>query len=148
MRAQTCIMAVFVLAACGGSATENETFNNVKSEGVALPVKLAEHDLIRGCKAGAAFRGGRSVTGIDAKAKDEQQVYLSYTRDDGKKFEHDCLVEGNVLRFRMIDEAGPGAGPELWSGKGSTTTYKIKLNSVELKDEFFDGSSALETIQI
>ena len=88
------------------------------------------------------------MQGIHAKVTKEQQVSLAYTRDDGKQFEYDCVVEGKVLRFRMIDEAGPGTGPGAWSGKGSITTFKVNPNSIDLKDDFFDGSSDTETIAI
>lgn len=126
----------------------NETFDKVQTDGIAIPIKLGELDLIRVRKASAAFRGGRSVTDINATATDEQHVRLSYTRDDDKTLDYDCHVEGDVLRVRMIDEVGPGTGPSMWSGKGSTTTYKIDQNSVKFNDDLFDGYLVSETIQI
>ncbi len=113
------------------------------------PVKYADRDLIRICKASAAFRNGRSVAGIQAKVTEEQQVRLNYIRDsDGKAFRYDCLVKGNVVLFRMIDAAGPGTGPGIWSGSGSKTTFKLNPESIDLKDDFLDGSSDVERIQI
>lgn len=148
MRAMIVAVVVFGLYGCGDSNSDDQATEMVTSEDVAAPIKLVDRDLIRVCKAGAAFRNGRSVQGINAKVTKEQQVSLAYTRDDGKQFEYDCVVEGNVLRFRMIDEAGPGTGPGIWSGKGSITTFKINPNSVDLKDDFFDGSSDSDTIVI
>lgn len=115
---------------------------------MAAPIKLVDCDLIRVCKAGTAFRNGRSVYGIRAKVTNAQQVSLAYTRGDGKQFEYDCVVTGNVPRFRLIDEEGLGTGPGIWSGKGSTTTFKLNPNSAYLKDDFSDGSSASEKIVI
>lgn len=147
MRALTFTIVAFGLSGCGATS-DNEVLESVNADEVEAPVKLAERDLIRVCKAGAAFRNGRSTQGINAKVTKEQQVRLVYTRDDGRIFEYDCLVEGNILRFRMIDEAGPGAGPGIWSGNGSTTTFKLNPGSVDLRDAFSDGSSASETIII
>lgn len=148
MRALMLVAAVLGLSGCGGKSSDKATVENVATGDAAASAKLADLDLIRVCKAGVAFRNGRSVKGIDAKVTEEQQVRLGYTRDDGKAFEYDCLVTGNVLRFRMIDEAGPGAGPGTWSGNGSKTTFKLDSDSVELNDDFFDGSSDSETIAI
>ena len=148
MRTLIFAIAVFGLSGCREKTSDDETIEHVATENVGAPIKLAERDLIRVCKAGAAFRNGRNVQGISAKATDEQQVRLAYTRDDGKRFEYDCLVEGNVLRFRMIDEAGRGTGPGMWSGKGSMTTFKLNPGSVDLKDDFFDGSAESKTIAI
>lgn len=155
MRGFIVAAAVVALSGCGQTPPE-ETFEKVTPEELVTPktaeapaVKLEDRDLIRVCKAGSAFRVGRSVEGIDAKVTEEQQVRIAYTRDaDGKFFEYDCRVEGNVLRFRMIDERGPGTGPGTWSGRGSTTTYKLKPGSVELNDDFFDGSSDSDEIEI
>lgn len=110
--------------------------------------ELSDTDLLRVCKAGAAFRVGRSVVGIVATVTDKQQVQLSYSRDDGKHFRYDCRVEGNELRYRMIDEAGPGTGPGSWSGRGSRTTFKLHTDKVELHDDFFDGSTDSDEIAI
>lgn len=148
MRSLMFAIALFGLSGCGENTSGDEAIEQVATKDVVAPTKLDERDLIRVCKAGAAFRNGRSVQGINAKPTDEQQVRLAYTRDDGKKFEYDCLVEGNVLRFRMNDEAGPGTGPGIWSGKGSVTTFKLNAGSVDLNDDFFDGSADSETIAI
>ena len=148
MRALIFAIIVFGLSGCGKSTTDDGSTERVTSEEVAAPVKLAKRDLIRVCKAGVAFRNGRSLRGINAKATDDHQVRLAYTRDDGKRFKYDCLVEGNVLRFRMIDDAGPGTGPGVWSGKGSRTTFKLNPGSVDLNDDFFDGSTDSKTIAI
>ncbi len=129
--------------------TSSESLTGISEIEAATSVaKLSDPDLKRVCKAGAAFRNGRSVDGIDSEVTAEQQVRLSYTRDDGKFFRYDCLVEGDTLRFRMIDEAGPGTGPGNWSGNGSRTTFKLNSDSVELTDDFFDGSSDTDTIKI
>lgn len=149
MRTLTVVMAVFCLSACGGNETEKIGDRASMDSETPSSVQLSNTDILRVCKAGAAFRNGRSVQGIEAEVTDEQQVRLAYTRDaDGKHFEYDCLVEGNVLRFRMIDEAGPGTGPGRWSGQGSKTTFKLNPTSVELTDDFFDGSSDSDIIDI
>lgn len=141
-------VGVFGLFACGESDSNDLAIEKIITEDVVAPIKLVDRDLIRVCKVGAAFRNGRSVQGIHAKVTREQQVFLAYTRDDGKQFEYDCVVIGNVLRFRMIDEAGPGTGPGIWSGKGSITSFKLNPNSIYLKVDFFDGSADSETIVI
>lgn len=141
-------IGMFGLYGCGESDSNDQAIEKVTAKDVVAPTKLVDRDLVRVCKAGAAFRNGRTVRGIHAKVTKEQQVFLAYTRDDGKQFEYDCVVKGNVLRFRMIDEAGPGTGPGIWSGKGSITTFKLNPNSIDLKDAFFDGSSDSETIVI
>lgn len=138
--------AALGLAGCGDGGGSSQPSAPAQPEVQA--VKLSETDLMRVCKAGAAFRTGRSVKGIDSKVTADQQVRLSYTRDDGKFFRYDCLVEGHVLRFRMIDEAGPGTGPGSWSGRGSRTTFKLNPGSVELMDDFLDGSTDTGTIEI
>lgn len=148
MRALAIAVVVFGLYGCGKSNSNDQATEKFTTKDVAASIKLVDRDLIRVCKAGAAFRNGRSVQGIHAKVTEEQQVSLAYTRDDGKQFEYDCVVESNVLRFRMIDEAGPGTGPGAWSGKGSITTFKLNPNSVDLKDDFLDGSSDSETVVI
>lgn len=142
-------LAILGISACNSNQTENydslENIEDVENK----DIKLSDRDLIRVCKAGAAFRNGRSIEGIDAKITGSQRVRISYDRDyDEKHFDYDCLVEGNVIRFRMIDEAGPNTGPGNWSGRGSKTTFKLNPNSVELNDDFFDGSSDTKTIEI
>lgn len=148
MRALILTIAVFGLLGCSENNSHDQTTEKIMTENLAAPIKLIGRDLIRVCKAGAAFRNGRNVKGIIAEVTGEEQVHLAYTRDDGKHFEYDCLVQGNLLRFRMIDEAGPGTGPGIWSGKGSMTTFKLNPTSVELNDDFFDGSSDSATITI
>lgn len=152
MRLAILFAACAGLAACGNpspsadttDSTANDTLVQVQSE----PVTLSDADLLRVCRAGAAFRVGRSVEGIDANVTGAQMVHLSYTRDDGKFFRYDCKAEGDTLRFRMIDEAGPGTGPGTWSGRGSKTTFKLYPDAVELTDDFFDGSTDTKRIEI
>ena len=109
---------------------------------------LSETDLLRVCRGGAAFRNGIPVGVVKAKKSGANLVRLSYTRDDGKFFAYDCKTEGNVVRFRMIDEAGPGTGPGVWSGRGSRTTFDIFPTEIEFRDDFFDGSADQDRIEI
>lgn len=148
MRTFVIFTAILTLAACGDGSSDGRVSDKTAKEITSITEKLAERDTIRVCKAGLAFRVGQKVEIIDAKVSQDQQVALAYTRNDGKSFEYDCSVEGDVLRFRMIDEAGPGTGRGLWSGNGSTTTFKLNLNSVDLIDTFTDGSNSTETIAI
>lgn len=128
-----------------GSAPANSTAHAVADVSVAI----SDPDLVRVCKGGAAFRNGRSPEGISAKLADGRIVRLSYVRDDdGKAFEYDCEVQGNVVRYRMIDEAGAGTGPGTWSGRGSKTTFEIGPASIRFKDDFFDGSTDKEEMVI
>ena len=136
------------MSACDGPAPNEEPTVAPTQDHTVEATKLIDRDLLRVCIAGAAFRNDRGVEGIDAQVTDVQQVRLNYIRNDGKAFAYDCLVEGEVLRFRMIDEAGPGSGPGAWSGNGSKTTFKLKERSVELTDVFFDGSTDTGTIEI
>lgn len=109
---------------------------------------LSGADLVRVCKGGIAFRNNRPVEGIDASNR-EGTVRLTYTRpDDGKFFAYDCRVDAAQVRYRMIDEAGPGSGPGVWSGRGSTTTFEIKPDGVVYKDVFNDGSEVSKKIDI
>ena len=101
---------------------------------------LSEADLIRVCRGGASFRNGIPVDVVKAKTSGDNLVRLFYTGDDGKFFAYDCKTEDHVVRFRMIDEAGPGTGPGVWSGRGSRTTYEIFPTEIEFTDDFFDGS--------
>lgn len=103
---------------------------------------------MRVCRGGASFRNGIPVDVVEARKSGDNLVRLSYTRDDGKFFAYDCKTEGNVVRFRMIDEAGPGTGPGVWSGRGSRTTYEISPAEIEFTDEFFDGSIDQDRIKI
>lgn len=149
MRAIMLAIAVCGLSGCGSNPSDQATIENISREVGLTPMKYTDRNLIRICKAGAAFRNGRSVAGIDAKVTEEQQVRLDYRRDsDGKSFKYDCLVEGNGVRFRVIDGAGPGTGPGIWSGSGSKTTFKLNSESIEFEEDFLDGSSDTEKIQI
>ena len=148
MRTFVIVTAILALAGCGSGSPDDRVTDKIATEITSTTEKLAERDMIRVCKAGLAFRVGQKVQIFDTKVVQDQQVHLAYTRDDGKSFEYDCSVQGDVLRFRMIDEAGPGAGPGTWSGNGSTTTFKLHPKSVDLIDTFTDGSNATETIVI
>lgn len=110
--------------------------------------RLSEADLMRVCRGGASFRNGIPVDVVKAKKGGDKLVRLSYTRADGKFFAYDCKTEGNVVRFRMIDEAGPGTGPGVWSGRGSRTTYEISPTEIEFTDDFFDGSTDQDRIKV
>lgn len=143
------------LAACGDSASNPEATANQTSVVTvptavqsSEPLELSDADKIRVCRAGTAARGGREVTGISAEIYDNSIVRLSYTRDDGRFFTYDCEVSGDTLRFRMLDEAGPGSGHGIWSGRGSHTTFKLQNGSVEITDDFFDGSPLIEHVSI
>lgn len=140
---------LFATAACGSPKSNSDTAtSDVAAQAKSEPIELSEVDLLRVCKGGAAFRNGRDVSGIEARITDNEIVRLSYTRDDGKAFRYDCKAESNVLRYRMIDEAGPGTGPGTWSGRGSTTTFELFPDAVEYTDVFGDGSSDTDRIQI
>ena len=147
------MMSLFLATtACGSPNTNSDTAvegtDEMAVEAKSEPIKLSEVDLLRVCKGGAAFRNGRKVSGIEAQITDKDIVRLSYTRGDGKVFRYDCKAESNALRYRMIDEAGPGTGPGTWSGRGSKTTFEIFPDSVEYTDVFGDGSSDTDRIQI
>ena len=105
---------------------------------------LNQEELIRVCRVGHGFRVGRNPEDMTASVEGGI-VSLAYSRDDGKSFRYDCRVEGNVIRTRMIDEAGPGTGPGHWSGRGSTTTFGIEDASITVRDVFSDGSIDEET---
>lgn len=125
-----------------GLSEERGSRQLVDPDNSAAPVPLlSARDLMRVCKAAQAFGVGRDVTSIKGKKIDENMVRLSYTRDDGKPFQYDCRVEGEQVRTRMIDEAGPGTGPGQWSGSGSTTTFRIRDDGVYVTEVYFDGSS-------
>ncbi|MDX8357759.1 hypothetical protein [Sphingopyxis terrae] len=114
----------------------------------AASVSLSAKDLIRVCRGGASFRNGTAVGRIKAKTTETNLVRISYTRTDGKFFAYDCKVEGNQVRFRMIDEAGPGSGPGSWSGRGSKTTFVLLRAEIEFTDDFFDGSTDVDRVKI
>ena len=121
------------------SAQTDET-----TEPEVVETKLSQGELIRICRVGQGFRVGRAPDDMTASAEGDI-VRLAYTRDDGKSFRYDCKVEGNVIRMRMIDEGGPGTGPGAWSGRGSTTSFRIEGSSITVRDVFSDGSSDEET---
>jgi hypothetical protein len=137
---------------CGDATTSSEESTPVEGapapEAVTEATKLSDADVLRACRAGQSFQTGQPVNTITARNTGEQLARLSYDRDDGKHFEYDCRVEGNVLRFRMIDEAGPGSGPGAWSGRGTRTTFELSPDAIELSDDFFDGSTDHERIEI
>jgi hypothetical protein len=138
-----------VCSACGSSDSQDvaqpeASSTLIKAEQSAAP-KLTKQEALLVCKIGQAFRVARDPATIDAKAAPDDLIRLSYTRDDGKFFRYDCMIEGEILRYRMIDEAGPGTGPGTWSGRGSTTTFQIKGAKITLQDVFTDGSSDQET---
>lgn len=148
------ILAIFyiALAACSSETRNDEPIRTDviadQAEVESVPVKISKADLLRVCRGGAAFRGGRKVDGIKARITDGEMVRLSYVRDDGKSFKYDCMAQGNVLRFRSIDYAGIGTGPGVWSGAGSHTTFKLLQNEVEYTDVFGPGDEVTERIKI
>ena len=132
----TTALLMISLAACGEPETDNAPSNAKAVEAIIL----SDADLLRVCRGGASFRNGTDVGRIKAMKSDDELVRLSYTRDDGKFFTYDCRTEGDQVRYRMIDEAGPGTGPGAWSGRGSKTTFKVFTDEIEFTDDFFDGS--------
>ena len=137
-------------SACGeNSANENSgtTYSaqtDEMTENKVVAPELSQDELVRVCRVGQGFRVGRDPDDMSASAEGDI-VRLAYTRDDGKSFRYDCKVEGNVISMRMIDEGGPGTGPGAWSGRGSTTSFKIEGSSITVRDVFSDGSSDEET---
>lgn len=144
------IFASFALSACGQDTPEDAPPRaHAASEPVtATSASLSVKDLVRVCRGGASFRNGTEVGRIKAKTSETDLVRISYTRTDGKFFAYDCKVEGNQVRFRMIDEAGPGSGPGIWSGRGSKTTFEVFPGEIEFTDDFFDGSTDVDRVKI
>jgi len=144
------IFASFALSSCGQDTPEDAPPPaQAASEPVtATSVTFSAEDLIRVCRGGASFRNGTAVGRIKAKATETNLIRISYTRTDGKFFAYDCKVEGNQVRFRMIDEAGPGSGPGIWSGRGSKTTFVLLRGEIEFTDDFFDGSTDIDRVKI
>lgn len=139
------------LAACSQPAPDEVPApdQTVTPQPVAAPVAvLSARDLVRVCRGGASFRNGTDIQRIKAKKTGENMVRLSYTRTDGKFFAYDCMAEGNAVRYRMMDEAGPGTGPGTWSGRGSKTTFRIFPNEIEFTDDFFDGSTDVDRVKV
>jgi len=151
MKLRITVVGCLILAACNQS-TPADTAEASPERNAASPperaVSLSDADLLRVCRGGASFRNGTDVGRIQARKSSENMVRLSYTRDDGKFFAYDCMTEGNQVRYRMIDEAGPGTGPGTWSGRGSKTTFKLFPDEIEFTDDFFDGSMDTDRITI
>lgn len=144
------ILASFALSSCGQNVTDDAppTAPAVPEQLAATGLPLSAKDLVRVCRGGASFRNGTAVERIEAKTSEANLVRISYTRTDGKFFAYDCKAEGNQVRFRMIDEAGPGSGPGIWSGRGSKTTFVLLPGEIEFTDDFFDGSTDVDRIKI
>ena len=145
------VFLALALGSCSNQATSDKDEDRTPEASAprAEPQNLlSDTDFIRVCRGGASFRNGTSVARIKARKINENIVQISYTRDDGKFFVYDCMTEGNVVRFRMIDESGPGTGPGAWSGRGSKTTFELKPKEIEFKDDFFDGSIDQNRVKI
>ena len=144
-----CPLALAItLVACGESPSEepyNGRFSEAQETAAAYSdaPALTEEQLVRVCRTGHGFRVGHDRDDMAASPQ-EGFIRLAYTRDDEKSFRYDCKVEGNQIRTRMIDEAGPGSGPGVWSGHGSTTTFSIDGATITIRDVFSDGSSVKE----
>lgn len=149
-RSKFIVFAAFTLAACGQNTPEQAPPSEPDvAETVATPTApLSSRDRVRVCRGGASFRNGTAVGRIKAKTVGEDLVKISYVRTDGKFFAYDCKVEGNQVRFRMIDEAGPGTGPGIWSGRGSKTTFVLHPGEIEFTDDFFDESTDVDRVKI
>jgi hypothetical protein len=104
--------------------------------------------LLRVCRGGASFRNGTRASKIKTRKIGENLAQISYTRDDGKFFKYDCMILGNEVKFRMHDEAGPGTGPGIWSGRGSKTTFELRPVEIDFTEDFFDGSTDQDTLKI
>jgi hypothetical protein len=149
-------MAAFLLSACSQQTSDEAAQSPVAvsepepepEPEITATVPLSTKDLLRVCRGAASFRNGTEVGRIKAEATRENLANISYTRTDGKFFAYDCLVEGNQVRFRMMDEAGPGTGPGAWSGRGSKTTFEIFPREIEFTDDFFDGSTDVDRVKI
>ena len=149
MNNKFCAILLLTLAACNQS--EDALVAEDGAGGVtAAPalIKLSDKDLVRICRGGASFRNGTDVGRIKGRLIENELVRISYTRTDGKYFEYDCKAELDQVRFRMIDEAGKGTGPGEWSGRGSTTTFKIHPGEIEFVDDFPDGSSDTDRVKV
>lgn len=145
------LLAAFTLSACDNSQSSTPTASDPQSasqSSAVTTISLSDADYLRVCRGGASFRNGTKIGRIKAKKVSKDVVRLSYTRDDGKFFIYECTVAGNEVRFRMIDEAGPGTGPGNWSGVGSKTTFEISSDTIEFKDDFSDGSTDKARIEI
>lgn len=132
----------------GTLATPDGHFSAQVSDSNVTGQPLLEPDLIRVSKAAMSAATGANLDTMKARATSDNMVRISYVRDDGKAFAYDLLVEGNTVKTRMIDEAGPGTGPGAWSGKGSTAEYSLTPSAVTINTTFFDGSSDTEVFKI
>ena len=151
MKAKIIIPFCLALAGCAESEpTENGTASKELLANSVSPTAtvLSNEDMVRVCRGGISFRNGTANARLKVGDVSDGIVRLSYTRDDGKFFTYDCKLEGNMVRFRMIDEAGPGTGPGTWSGKGSTTTFEIFPDAIEFQDQYMDGSNSKERVKI
>ena len=151
MKVKAAGVGCLILAACNQSVpadTTESTSEANSSPPTDASVALSTSDLLRVCRGGASFRNGTEVGRIEARKAGENLVRLSYTRDDGKFFAYDCKTKGNQVRYRMIDEGGPGTGAGSWSGRGSRTTFKVFPNEIEFTDDFFDGSIDKDRIKV
>lgn len=144
------MLAALALSACGKNTPEDAPPMAQAAPGsvAAASPPLSAKDLVRVCRGGASFRNGTAVGRIKSKTTETNLVRIFYTRTDGKFFAYDCKVEGNQVRFRMIDEGGPGSGPGIWSGRGSKTTFVLLNGEIEFTDDFFDGSTDVGRVKI
>lgn len=142
--------AALAFGSCGSAPKGDGGDEDLTVEQPAEEVaQLNADDLLRVCQAGVAFRGARSPDGIEVTTQGEDLVRASYTRSsDGKAFRYDCRVDGEVIRFRMIDEAGPGTGPGVWSGSGSTTTFRVEDEGIRISESYGPGDATTEFIAL
>lgn len=148
-------LVMLSLAACSGAeeieqqeSPASSSQHAIKSTNDISPRQLEDSDLLRVCMAGQHHAVGTPIAIMKSSVTARDIVRISYTRDDGKAFQYDCRVSGNVIQFRMIDEAGPGSGPGSWSGRGSTLKFEIDPEGVTLNTTFFDGSTDSERVKI
>jgi len=144
------VLLVGFSSACGNPETSTDSQPSQadkieRTEEVKVTIELTDDQVLRVCQIGQGFRVSREPDTIQTKATPDGLARLTYTRDDGQLFRYDCKIDGSVLRFRMIDEAGQGTGPGMWSGNGSQTTYQISSGKITIQDVFSDGSSDQKT---
>lgn len=156
MRIAPLVFLAVLLSSCGSEPDSDEAALETSADQISpqvtgadpLAPPLKEADLLRVTKAGMSAATGADIATMKARATAENMVRISYVRDDGKAFAYDVLVEGNIIKTRMIDEAGPGTGPGTWSGRGSTVVYSLAPKAVTINTTFFDGSSDTEEFRI
>lgn len=151
MKLKIAITLCIALAGCAESESNESNLASADSGSktvLGTTSVLNDEDITRVCRGGISFRNGTTNSDMKVGNVAAGVVRLSYTRDDGKFFAYDCKIEGSKVRFRMIDEGGPGTGPGTWSGKGSTTTFEVFPGAIEFKDVYMDGSSTTERIVI